>query len=206
MNAAREFKQLTPDMRLAVRDADPSRSDQLLATVFAADSAIDNITLTEAARALLRSQQRAGDVAGVQGTVDRLLGTLRQRSAGEPILDRVERDLGPDATQYSPGACARPGAGTPPTHPPPTRGGATMKGTSTLDRPATPRPGVLDLDRNLAEMAPAVRAAEDCLSYKPGNLGIITLIRSGRTSYTVRDGSHWTPNHPTFTDAVNAME
>ncbi|MFP5375431.1 MAG: hypothetical protein ACLGIO_01440 [Acidimicrobiia bacterium] len=81
-----------------------------------------------------------------------------------------------------------------------------MKGTSTLDRPAPPRPGVLDLDRNLAEMAPAVRAAEDCLSYKPGNLSIITLIRNGRTSYTVRDGSHWITNYPTFTDAVNAME
>jgi len=99
VNAAREFKQLTPDMRLAVRDADPSRSDQLLAAVFAADSAIDNITLTEAARALLRSQQRAGDVGGAEGTVDRLLGTLRERSVGEPILDRVERDLRPDATQ-----------------------------------------------------------------------------------------------------------
>lgn len=98
VNASREFKQLTPDMRLAVRSADPSRSDQLLSTVFDAGSAIDNITLTEAARALQRSQQRGGDAGGAEGTVDRLLDTLRQRHVGEPILARVERDLRPDAT------------------------------------------------------------------------------------------------------------
>ncbi|MGH9281784.1 MAG: hypothetical protein ACRD0S_02480 [Acidimicrobiales bacterium] len=64
----------------------------------------------------------------------------------------------------------------------------------------------LDVERHLVDAAPAATAAEDCLSYNPKNLSIITLIRNGVTSYTVRDGSHWITNYPSFTDALNAME
>ncbi len=46
---------------------------------------------------------------------------------------------------------------------------------------------------------------EDCLSYNPNNLSIITLRKKGKTSYTVRDGEHWITNYPTFTDAYAAM-
>lgn len=79
------------------------------------------------------------------------------------------------------------------------------KGTSTIARPAAPVVGLVDIDRHLVDISPSTTAAEDCLSYKPANLSIITLIRNGTTSYTVRDGSHWITNYPSFTDAVNAL-
>ena len=68
-------------------------------------------------------------------------------------------------------------------------------------------PDTIELDGVLhaAEAAPSAGATEDCLSYSPHNLSVITLIRNGVTSYTVRDGSHWITNYPTFTDALNAM-
>lgn len=76
---------------------------------------------------------------------------------------------------------------------------------STIARPE-PQAGLIEIDRHMADIAPSSRAAEDCLSYRANNLSIITLIRNGQTSYTVRDGSHWITNYPSFTDAVNAME
>lgn len=55
--------------------------------------------------------------------------------------------------------------------------------------------------------APRVyRGAEESRSYNPNNLSIITLTQDGRTTYTVRDGSHWITNYPTFTDAYNALQ
>lgn len=81
------------------------------------------------------------------------------------------------------------------------------KATSTIAKPA---PVILDqlidVDLHLIEAMPSVASAEDCLSYRPNNLSIITLIRNGLTSYTVRDGNHWITNYPTFTDALNAAE
>jgi hypothetical protein len=63
----------------------------------------------------------------------------------------------------------------------------------------------LDSQLHLAESSPSAGAAEDCLGYNPNNLSVISLIRNGAKSYTVRDGSHWVTNYPTFTDAYNAM-
>lgn len=93
VNAARDFKRLTPDKHLSVRAADPGRSEQLLRSVIDAGSAVDNITLTQAARSLVRSQRKAGNATGADGTVDRLLGALRRRKVGDPILTRVQAGL-----------------------------------------------------------------------------------------------------------------
>ena len=101
VNAAREFKSLTPDKRLSVRAGDPSRSEQLLSGVLEPNSVVDNITLTQAARALVRSQRRVGNPDGAGGTVDKLLGTLRRRHVGEAILTRVESSLRSDGTTQS---------------------------------------------------------------------------------------------------------
>jgi hypothetical protein len=65
---------------------------------------------------------------------------------------------------------------------------------------------VVDLERLEVESTPSTAVTEDCLSYNPKNLSIITLIQDGRTSYTVREGTHWITNYPTFTDARSAME
>jgi hypothetical protein len=65
---------------------------------------------------------------------------------------------------------------------------------------------IVDLERAEVERVPSGAILEDCLAYQPKNLSILGLIQDGRTSYTVRDGSHWITNYPTFTDAFNAME
>ncbi|MGH9281783.1 MAG: hypothetical protein ACRD0S_02475, partial [Acidimicrobiales bacterium] len=93
INAAREFKRVLPDKRVTVRPPDPSRGEQLLAPVVAASSGIDNITLSQATTALVRSQQKAGDPDAASSVVDRLAAVLRQRGVGEPIVARVERNL-----------------------------------------------------------------------------------------------------------------
>lgn len=98
VNAAREFKTLTPQKQVAVRPSDPSRSQELLSEVLAPTSAVDNITLTQAARALMRSQERTGDSAGANDTVELLLATLRRRQVGATIVTRVENDLRSDGT------------------------------------------------------------------------------------------------------------
>lgn len=98
VNAAREFKTLTSQKQVAVRPSDPSRSQELLSEVLAPTSAVDNITLTQAARALMRSQDRAGDSTGANDTVELLLATLRRRQVGATILSRVEDDLRSDGT------------------------------------------------------------------------------------------------------------
>lgn len=93
INAARDFKRLTPEKRLSVRAADPGRSEQLLRGVIDAASAVDNITLTQATSALVRSQRKVGNATGADSTVDRLMGALRRRKVGEPILAKVETGL-----------------------------------------------------------------------------------------------------------------
>jgi hypothetical protein len=65
---------------------------------------------------------------------------------------------------------------------------------------------ILDLERLEVEAAPSTAVVEDCLSFNPKRLSIITLIQDGKASYTVRDGAHWITNYPTFTDAKSAME
>jgi hypothetical protein len=65
---------------------------------------------------------------------------------------------------------------------------------------------VVDVEHAAVEEAPSPAAAEDCLSYKPTNLSIITIIQEGVTSFTVRDGHHWITNYKTFTDAYNARQ
>lgn len=65
---------------------------------------------------------------------------------------------------------------------------------------------VIDLERLEVDGKPSAAVIEDCLSFNPKTLSIITLIQDGKTSYTVRDGAHWITNYPTFTDARNAME
>jgi hypothetical protein len=65
---------------------------------------------------------------------------------------------------------------------------------------------VVNLEHAAVEEIPSVAVTEDCLSYQPTNLSIITIIQEGRPSYTVRDGRHWITNYRTFTDAYNATQ
>jgi hypothetical protein len=65
---------------------------------------------------------------------------------------------------------------------------------------------ILDLERLEVEATPSTTVGDDCLSFNPKHLSILTLIQDGKASYTVRDDAHWITNYPTFTDAKNAME
>lgn len=46
---------------------------------------------------------------------------------------------------------------------------------------------------------------DDCLSYNPRNLSIVTIRRNGEVSYTVADGPHYIKNFPSFREATAGM-
>ena len=94
VNLAREFKTITPEKEVTVRPPQIAESTALLGPVIdasAADKGVDNITLNEAMRALVRGQKTAGDDKAARATADRMVDIFRKKSLNPHVMQVIEQ-------------------------------------------------------------------------------------------------------------------
>jgi hypothetical protein len=92
INAERDFKKLSVDKVVTVRDAKPGESVDLLSSVVDASTngkGVDNITLNMAMRRLARAQRKAGDPEKADATVDRMVEVFEEKRLKPPILHEI---------------------------------------------------------------------------------------------------------------------
>lgn len=94
INAGRDFKQLTPDKELEVRDADTKESIELLTQVADASKpapadGVDDITLNLVMRRLARSEAKAGDLEQADAVLDDMVGVFESRNLKPHVLDSI---------------------------------------------------------------------------------------------------------------------
>jgi hypothetical protein len=94
INCARDFKDLTPDKRLHVREAEPKDAVKLLAAVEQAsaandDAGVDNITLNMAMRRRARAEARAGSPARAAKVMDRMVSLFESKGLNTQVMLKV---------------------------------------------------------------------------------------------------------------------
>ena len=94
INCARDFKDLTPDKRLHVREAEPKDAVKLLAAVEQAsaandDAGVDNITLNMAMRRRARAEARAGSPAKGAKVMDRMVSLFESKGLNAQVMLKV---------------------------------------------------------------------------------------------------------------------
>jgi hypothetical protein len=94
INCARDFKDLTPDKRLHVREAEPGDAVKLLAAVEQAsaandDAGVDNITLNMAMRRRARAEARAGSPARAAKVMDRMVSLFESKGLNAQVMLKV---------------------------------------------------------------------------------------------------------------------
>lgn len=92
VNAARDFKRLTPERTVEVRSADPKASAAELEKVeqaSAGDAGVDNITLNYVIRTRARAEAKAGDVAKAESTLDALPGVFEERGVKPQVVEEI---------------------------------------------------------------------------------------------------------------------
>jgi hypothetical protein len=92
INAERDFKKLSVDKVVTVRDAKPSESVDLLSSVVDASTngkGVDNITLNKAMRRLARAQRKAGDLEKADATVDRMVEIFEEKRLKPYVLHEI---------------------------------------------------------------------------------------------------------------------
>lgn len=94
VNAGRDFKQLTADKQLTVREAKPKESVELLTEVADASrpaptEGVDDITLNFVMRRLARAQARAGDREQAEAVLDDMVGVFKSRNLKPHVLDAI---------------------------------------------------------------------------------------------------------------------
>ncbi|WP_271216166.1 tetratricopeptide repeat protein [Streptosporangium carneum] len=92
INAERDFKLLTPDKELTVRQADTKESIQQLSVVTdlsANGKGIDNITLNQAMRRLARAQAKQGDLEEATAVLDRMVQLFAAKKLKAPVMDTI---------------------------------------------------------------------------------------------------------------------
>jgi hypothetical protein len=92
INCGRDFKDLTPDKRVRVREAEPKEAARLLSAVeraSAGDDGVDNITLNMAMRRHARAEARAGSPAKAARVMDRMVSIFEFKGLNPQVLDKV---------------------------------------------------------------------------------------------------------------------
>jgi len=94
VNAGRDFKQLTSDKELAVREAEPQESIELLSKVTDASrstptAGVDDITLNLVMRRTARAQARAGDPEQAEAVLDDMVGLFESRKLKPHVLRAI---------------------------------------------------------------------------------------------------------------------
>jgi hypothetical protein len=92
-NASREFKTITPDYQVQVRQSDPEEAVQLLSAVVDASEVgegVDNITLNQTMQRLARTQIEAGDEKGARATITRFGAIFRKKGLKPHVQDVIK--------------------------------------------------------------------------------------------------------------------
>lgn len=92
INAQRDFKYLTADKELHVRQAKPKDSIKLLSAVEEAstgDGGVDNITLNMAMRKLARAEARAGSPEKATKVMDRMVGVFGDKGLNPHVMQTI---------------------------------------------------------------------------------------------------------------------
>jgi hypothetical protein len=94
VNASRDFKHLTADKELEVRDAKPAESIELLTKVTdvsrpAPAAGVDDITLNLVMRRLARAQARAGELKQADAVLDDMVSVFESRNLKPHILNGI---------------------------------------------------------------------------------------------------------------------
>ena len=93
-NAAREFKTITADYQVEVREPQHDEAVKLLSAVIdaseAAEEGVDNITLNMTMRRLAAGQIEAGDIEGAKATRERMVDIFRKQSFRPHVQEFIE--------------------------------------------------------------------------------------------------------------------
>jgi hypothetical protein len=92
INAQRDFKDLTTDREVRVREAKPEESVELLTSVEQAstkEEGVDNITLNMAMRTLARAEARAGRVQEAGQVMDRMVDVFAEKGVNPNVLRTI---------------------------------------------------------------------------------------------------------------------
>ena len=92
-NAAREFKTITPDAKVQVREPQPETAIALLEPVVDAskgDKGVDNITLNQTMQRIALSQMETGDEQGARATINQM-GVIFRAKKFKPHVEELIR-------------------------------------------------------------------------------------------------------------------
>jgi hypothetical protein len=93
INCGRDFKDLTPNKRLQVREAEPKDAAKLLSAVertsATGDGGVDNITLNMAMRRHARAEARAGSPEKAAKVMDRMVSIFESKGLNPQVLQKV---------------------------------------------------------------------------------------------------------------------
>ncbi len=90
-NAAREFKTVTPDLKVQVREPQPETAVALLSSVVDASKAqqgVDNITLNQTMQRMALTQIEAGDEKGARATINEFGAIFRAKKL-KPHVEKL---------------------------------------------------------------------------------------------------------------------
>lgn len=104
INCGRDYKNLTPEKRLHVREAEPKDAAKLLTAVEQAslapdDGGVDNITLNMAMRRHARAEARAGSPVRAAKVMDRMVSIFESKGLNPQVLQKIRMQA--DATKES---------------------------------------------------------------------------------------------------------
>jgi hypothetical protein len=92
INAGRDFKHLSAEKKLRIRDAQPAESIKHLSAVEVASAnnqGVDNITLNMAMRRLAHAEARAGHPDKAAKVMDRMVGIFSDKQLNPQVLQKV---------------------------------------------------------------------------------------------------------------------
>ena len=95
-NAAREFKAVTPDLKVQVREPQPEAAVALLSSVVDASKAqqgVDNITLNMTMQRMALTQIEAGDKKGARATINEMWSIFRAKKLRPHVEALIKRQL-----------------------------------------------------------------------------------------------------------------
>ena len=95
-NAAREFKTITDDQQVSVRDPQPEVATKMLSAVIDAsegEGGVDNITLNMVMQRLTHAQIAAGDKKGARATIKRMSDTLPGKTARPHVKALIDSQI-----------------------------------------------------------------------------------------------------------------
>jgi hypothetical protein len=96
-NAAREFKTITPDFRVQVREPQPEKAVALLSSVVDASKAekgVDNITLNQTMQRMALTQIEAGDQQGARATINEMGIIFRAKKLKPHVEQLIKSQMG----------------------------------------------------------------------------------------------------------------